>query len=284
MKKKIISTILLLITLCSFLFTGCGWSEETSEKISKKVQGKMAESHENEVNPTEEKKEAEPAFEPEGKKGESEISVQSEEGEKTDEEAADDKETAETVTSESRNETEENKPSENLISEKEEEAPEQKQPEVPVQSLEEKTEGKKEENKENICTISINCKNLYNKKSELSPEIAAILPENGIILGKTGVKIEDGDTVFEILKRVTKTNNIHLEFSVTPVYNSAYIEGLANIYEFDGGELSGWMYSVNGKYKRFGCSEASVKNGDVIEWVYTCDLGKDVGDSFSVGE
>lgn len=37
-----------------------------------------------------------------------------------------------------------------------------------------------------------------------------------------------------------------MESNWTPAYNSAYIEGIGNLYEFDCGNLSGWMYSVNG--------------------------------------
>ena len=61
------------------------------------------------------------------------------------------------------------------------------------------------------------------------------------------------------------------------MYNSHYIEGINNLYEFDCGELSGWMYSVNGWYPNYGCSRYQVQDGDVIEWHYTCDLGEDLG-------
>ena len=67
----------------------------------------------------------------------------------------------------------------------------------------------------------------------------------------------------------------------TPVYNSAYIEGISNLYEFDCGERSGWMYKVNGWFPNYGCSRYELKNGDKIEWVYTCDLGRDVGGDYS---
>lgn len=44
---------------------------------------------------------------------------------------------------------------------------------------------------------------------------------------------------FDVLQRVCKANKIHMESSFTPVYNSAYIEGIHNLYEFDVGKLSG---------------------------------------------
>ena len=67
-----------------------------------------------------------------------------------------------------------------------------------------------------------------------------------------------------------------MEFVNTPMYNSAYIEGIHNLYEFDCGQLSGWIYKVNGWSPNYGCSRYALKDGDVIEWVYTCNLGIDV--------
>ncbi len=42
------------------------------------------------------------------------------------------------------------------------------------------------------------------------------------------------------------------------------------------------MYKVNGWFPNYGCSRYQVEDGDVIcwvYWVYTCDLGADVGDN-----
>ena len=65
------------------------------------------------------------------------------------------------------------------------------------------------------------------------------------------------------------------------MYSSVYVEGISNIYEFDCGELSGWMYKVNGWFPNYGCSRYQLKPGDRVEWVYTCDLGDDVGNRFT---
>ena len=56
-------------------------------------------------------------------------------------------------------------------------------------------------------------------------------------------------------------------------------QGIHNLYEFDCGELSGWMYNVNGWFPNYGCSRYALQDGDVIRWRYTCDLGADVGGS-----
>ncbi len=130
------------------------------------------------------------------------------------------------------------------------------------------------------CTISIACNTILNNMSMLDKSKKSIVPADGWILKTVTVEFTTGETVFEVLDRVTKKYGIQLEYSYTPMYGSYYIEGIYNLYEFDCGNLSGWMYSVNGSFPNFGCSKYVLKDGDVIEWVYTCDLGADVGNPY----
>ncbi|MBQ2888249.1 MAG: S-layer homology domain-containing protein, partial [Firmicutes bacterium] len=50
--------------------------------------------------------------------------------------------------------------------------------------------------------------------------------------------------------------------------------------EFDAGQDSGWMITWNDWFIDQGASEFTVKNGDVIKWQYTCQLGADIGDDY----
>lgn len=129
------------------------------------------------------------------------------------------------------------------------------------------------------CTISITCNTALSNMSFLTEGKQDIIPKDGVILSEKTAVFFEGESVFNVLARETRQNNIHLEFVNVPFYNSAYIEGIANLYEFDCGELSGWMYKVNGDFPRFGCSQYTVKKDDKIEWVYTCNSGVDVGDN-----
>lgn len=131
------------------------------------------------------------------------------------------------------------------------------------------------------CTLSVTCGTILNNLSRFDSNKSDIVPQDGVIYPEKTVVFYEGESVFNILFREMKQNKIHFEFVNTPIYNSVYIEGIANIYEFDCGELSGWMYKVNGWYPNYGCSQYTVKNGDKIEFVYTCDLGKDVGGEYS---
>ena len=55
-----------------------------------------------------------------------------------------------------------------------------------------------------------------------------------------------------------------------------YVSGIGYLYEFDYGDLSGWMYRVNGETPSVGCAEYALSDGDQVEWLYTCDLGNDL--------
>ncbi len=133
------------------------------------------------------------------------------------------------------------------------------------------------------CSISISCSSILTHMDWLAEEKKGLVPADGVILSSTTVSFQEGENVFDVLQRVCKQKGIHMEFADTPMYNSAYIEGIANLYEFDCGELSGWMYSVNGWFPNYGCSRYALEDGDVIRWVYTCDLGADVGGSYAAG-
>ena len=131
------------------------------------------------------------------------------------------------------------------------------------------------------CTFSIECSTILNNLNMLDSEKLEAVPSGGVILAKTTVTFYEGESVFDVLQRICREKGIHMESSWTPIYNSAYIEGIHNLYEFDCGELSGWMYRVNGWYPNYGCSRYQLKDGDTVEWRYTCDLGHDVGRGMS---
>ena len=127
------------------------------------------------------------------------------------------------------------------------------------------------------CTLSVSCETALSRRDTLSEDVAAVIPDDGIILKPVTMTYREGQSVFDILQEACRANGVHLEFTDTPIYRSAYIEGIGNLYEFDCGAGSGWMYRVNGWFPNYGCSRYTVQDGDVIEWLYTCDLGNDIG-------
>lgn len=127
-------------------------------------------------------------------------------------------------------------------------------------------------NKQMTCTLYVNCKSVLQNYDKLKENKKTIVPANGIIYEKKRVNFSEGESVFDILKREMKNSKIQLEFVHTPMYNSVYIEGIGNLYEFDCGENSGWQYKVNGVKPNYGCSQYIVNDGDSIEFYYSCNF------------
>lgn len=116
-------------------------------------------------------------------------------------------------------------------------------------------------------TISIRCDTVKDKNN-------SAVPENGVVLEKTELPIDADDTVYDVLSQVCREKDIH--FEITGTKETLYVEGISNLYEKDYGDLSGWMYFVNGKSPSVGCGKYKLSDKDEIVWCYTCELGDDL--------
>lgn len=137
------------------------------------------------------------------------------------------------------------------------------------------------EDYDGMCTFTVSCGTILNNMDKLDKAKKSLVPGDGFIYKTAQIGFKEGDTVFDVLEKTLVLNNIHYEYNKT---SNVYIEGINNIYEFDCGELSGWMYKVNGEFPNKACDTYKLKDGDVVEWVYTCDLGRDVGDEYIATE
>ncbi len=125
-------------------------------------------------------------------------------------------------------------------------------------------------------TVTIRCDTISNIANEDH------IPKDGVILPVTEYSIEEGDTVYDILIEAAKEHGISVENrgSASGAHGMIYIAGINYLYEQQFGELSGWIYHVNGISPSYGCGDYTLSDGDVIEWLYTRDLGRDLGENF----
>lgn len=113
--------------------------------------------------------------------------------------------------------------------------------------------------------IEIDCSDILNNYDLLDENIRdeKYVPVSGYILELTDVKANVGDGAMEVLKKVAMDNNIPVDSTDT------YVKGINSIYEKSCGELSGWVYMVNGESIM---EEYTVSEGDIITWKYICDF------------
>lgn len=117
-------------------------------------------------------------------------------------------------------------------------------------------------------TLSIRCDTL---KNDTKPDY---IPDNCIILDETDFDVAEGDTVYDVLLEASKQH--HFQIDNRGAAGSAYIAGIQYLYEFDYGDLSGWMYRIDGEFPDVGCESYRLRGGETIEWLYTKDIGKDL--------
>ena len=106
--------------------------------------------------------------------------------------------------------------------------------------------------------------------------ISVVDPKGETYLEKTRYEIEAGETAYTLLKKTGLTLDVeeHSEYGV-------YVKAIEGWGEFSDGSMSGWMYRIthDGTTNFPGQSAAlePVSNDDYVEWLYTRDLGEDIG-------
>jgi len=84
----------------------------------------------------------------------------------------------------------------------------------------------------------------------------------GYLLGAKKVNVQEGDTVYSVLK------STGLDVDAMGSKDGVYVKGIENLYEKDVNDNSGWKYRVNGSFPNRSAGVVTVKPGDTVEWVY----------------
>jgi len=83
------------------------------------------------------------------------------------------------------------------------------------------------------------------------------------------VSFSPGASAFDVLLDYAKTASIPVDYSGSGTL--AYIQGINNLYEFDDGPESGWLYSVNDAYPATGCGAYAINDGDKLVFLYVTE-------------
>ncbi|MEE3467885.1 MAG: DUF4430 domain-containing protein [Eubacterium sp.] len=120
-------------------------------------------------------------------------------------------------------------------------------------------------------TFTIQCKRILDKQDLWRDGLEDVIPSSGVFFsGKLTYK--KGESVYDALKRICKNHNILLDSKYTPLYDTYYVSGIGNLYEFDCGSESGWKYSVNGELPGVGCSKYTIHKDDRVVFFYDYEI------------
>lgn len=128
------------------------------------------------------------------------------------------------------------------------------------------------------CTIEIRCDNASRNKDKVTnPGALQYIPDDGTILAVTSYSAVSGYTVYDVLADVAKAHDI----PISATYDKSYVRSINNLSEKDidvrtdktKPNTSGWTYRVNGELVMLSANKCTVKDGDVIKWIYVCQWG-----------
>jgi len=97
----------------------------------------------------------------------------------------------------------------------------------------------------------------------------AVYSDEAAIIEKKTVELKKGKSVLDILKDATRSAKIHMDYSGAGL--AAYVKGIDNLYEFDKGPESGWVFSVNGAVAQKSAGSFVPEDGDEIVWEYVLE-------------
>ena len=92
------------------------------------------------------------------------------------------------------------------------------------------------------------------------------VPSSGYFLKGAGVSVSNGANVYEALVKCCDANGVALVASNT-MYGM-YVSSIGGLAEFEAGKMSGWTYTVNGKYPPKACDKYVLSDGDHVEFIY----------------
>lgn len=129
--------------------------------------------------------------------------------------------------------------------------------------------------------VSADCSSVLPGLEGIDPAVnpAEIIPLDGAVIPRSEVMLPEGASAFDALIAAARERQIRVDYTGSGW--GTYVKGIGGIYEFGFGELSGWMYRVNGEFPEMSASDYVLHEGDVVEFLYTTDLGRDIGDIYS---
>jgi hypothetical protein len=102
-------------------------------------------------------------------------------------------------------------------------------------------------------------------EDKLSCTLSIVTHAETIIDSKT-VSFAEGESVLDILIKAVQEAKLQLEYTGTGA--TAYVQGINDLYEFDEGPESGWVYTVNGEEIMESAGTYKPLDGDTLIWQY----------------
>ncbi len=118
------------------------------------------------------------------------------------------------------------------------------------------------------CYVTVECTKILSNMNKLKAGHEDYVPPDGYIISSKKVSVKNGSSAYDAVKNACSQCNVTI--NATNSAYGVYVAGFNNIDEKDCGNMSGWLYSVNGVMPSKSCGKYILSNGDSIVFSYTC--------------
>lgn len=115
-----------------------------------------------------------------------------------------------------------------------------------------------------VSRLEIECLEVLKNREDLKAEKEEIIPKDGYFIKSRDALFSDGESVMDVVVRELKKEKIPMDKT------GNYIGGINNLYAGDCGEMSGWVYMVNGESPLVDMENYKLKEGDEIVVKFIC--------------
>ena len=116
------------------------------------------------------------------------------------------------------------------------------------------------------CTVGVSVQPALDNIDMMTQESLALLPENGWMLEPVEMTVSEGTTCLEVLQWACQEADIPVVTSGEP----AFVEAIGGLANGDGGDVSGWTYTLSGEQLMVSAAVQEVQDGDEVVFSFAC--------------
>ena len=117
-----------------------------------------------------------------------------------------------------------------------------------------------------VCTVGVSVQPALDNIDMMKEESLALLPENGWMLEPVEMTVSEGTTCLEVLQWACQEAGIPVVTSGEP----PFVEAIGGLNNGDGGDVSGWTYTLNGEQLMISAAIQTVQEGDELVYSFVC--------------
>ena len=121
-----------------------------------------------------------------------------------------------------------------------------------------------------LCFTLLFCGCAEEQSTEIAGEVTVLIETlDETVLNET-IKFPNDSSAYDVTLQAAEKKGVEIVFEGTE--KTAFLTKAQGLANGDFGDMSGWLYEVNGEAAMVGCGQYAVQDKDIIRWYYVEDF------------